>query len=93
MQIALAKQQAASAVKSLRDKSLLDEVPKTSIAQKTGVDRNTVRHRLKADDMPLSAFIGTAQALNADPVQVLAEAIESTQAKEKASAATDAEIK
>lgn len=78
-------------MKSLRDKSLLDEVSKTSIAQKTGVERNTVRHRFKAGDMPLSAFIGTAQTLNADPVQILSEAIESTQAKEKASAATDAE--
>ncbi|RSX53975.1 hypothetical protein D2E25_0281 [Bifidobacterium goeldii] len=82
MQIALAKQQASSAVKSLRDKSLLDEVPKKLIAQKTGVDRNTVTHRLRSSDMLLSAFLGTARAIGADPVKVLDSAIKSTQEQE-----------
>lgn len=87
MQIALAKQQAASAVKSLRDQSLLDEVPKTLIAKKTQVDRNTVTHRLKASDMTLSAFIATAQAINADPVDVLDRAIKSVEESPQESAA------
>lgn len=80
-------------MKSLRVKALLDEVPKTHIASKVGLSRTTVGKHLKSDDMSLSEFIKTATALNADPVRVLAEAIKSTQAKEKASAATDAEIK
>lgn len=66
---------AASAVKSLRVKALLDEVPKTRIARELGVSRPTVAKRLKGDDMSLSEFIKTAQILNADPVQVLEEAI------------------
>ena len=66
---------AASAVKSLRVKALLDEVPKTRIARELGVSRPTVAKRLKGDDMSLSEFIKTAQILNADPVQVLDEAI------------------
>lgn len=66
---------AASAVKSLRVKALLDEVPKTRIARELGVSRPTVAKRLKGDDMSLSEFIKTAQILDADPVQVLDEAI------------------
>lgn len=91
--IASANNAAASAVKSLRVKALLDEVPKTYIASKVGLNRMTVGKHLKSDDISLSEFIKTAIALNANPAQVLAEAIESTQAKEKASAAADAEIK
>ena len=91
--IASANNAAASAVKSLRVKALLDEVPKTHIASKVGLNRMTVGKHLKSDDMSLSEFIKTAFALNANPAQVLAEAIESTQAKETAAAATDAEIK
>ena len=59
---------AASAVKSLRVKALLDEVPKTRIARELGISRPTVAKRLKGDDMSLSEFIKTAQILNADPV-------------------------
>lgn len=72
---------AASAVKSLRVKALLDEVPKTRIARELGVSRPTVAKRLKGDDMSLSEFIKTAQILNADPVQVLDEAIRGTEEK------------
>lgn len=62
---------AASAVKSLRIKALLDEVPKNKIARELGVSRATVAKRLKSDDMKLSEFIQTARILGADPVQVL----------------------
>ena len=65
----------SSAVKSLRAKALLDEVPKTQIAEDLGVTRQTVARRLKANDMMLSDFISTAEAIGADPVDVLAEAI------------------
>ncbi|WP_172147200.1 hypothetical protein [Bifidobacterium panos] len=65
----------SSAVKSLRAKALLDEVPKTQIAEDLGVTRQTVARRLKANDMMLSDFISTAEAVGADPVDVLAEAI------------------
>lgn len=65
----------SSAVKSLRAKALLDEVPKTQIAEDLGVTRQTVARRLKSNDMMLSDFISTAEAIGADPVDVLAEAI------------------
>ncbi|MFC2617633.1 MAG: hypothetical protein ACFNZP_00155 [Bifidobacterium dentium] len=58
---------AASAVKSLRIKALLDEVPKNKIARELGVSRPTVAKRLKGDDMKLSEFIQTARILGADP--------------------------
>lgn len=66
---------AASAVNSLRVKALLDEVPKTQIAREVGVSRQTVRKQLSGGDMSLSAFIRTAKAVGADPVQVLDKAI------------------
>lgn len=69
----------ASAVKSLRVKALLDEVPKTEIARKTGMNRATVRKYLKGDDIKLSAFVQLARAIGADPVEVLADAISKNQ--------------
>ena len=73
----------ASAVKSLRDHSLLDEVPKTEIAKKTGVDRNTVAHRFRAGDMPLSAFIGTSLAIGLDPSKIIADAMHQTEQEQQ----------
>jgi DNA invertase Pin-like site-specific DNA recombinase len=66
---------AASAVNSLRVKSLLDEVPKTEIAERTGVTRLTVAKRLKRKDMSLSAFIDTADAIGADPLKIWKDAL------------------
>jgi hypothetical protein len=79
---------AASAVKSLRVKSLLDEVPKTRIARHVGVSRQAVAKHLKSDDMRLSEFIKTAQTLGEDPIQVLSDAI--AEETKKAPAATGA---
>ncbi|MEE8668376.1 MAG: hypothetical protein SOI13_01110 [Bifidobacterium mongoliense] len=79
----------ASAVNSLRVKSLLDEVPKTLIAKAVGMNRQVVARHLKSGDMRLSEFIKTAHALGADPVKVLADAV--TEEKKKAPAATGAE--
>ena len=76
MKVSSAKTVAATAVKSLRVKALLDEVPKTAIAEQIGVSRATVARRFKYDDIPLSAFISTAQAIDADPVEVLRKAIQ-----------------
>lgn len=87
MEVASAKTIAASAVKSLRVKSLLDEVPKTEIAQRTGVNRMTVAKRLKRDDISLAAFISTAKAIDADPVEILREEMK------KASVAAEAKAK
>lgn len=72
---------AASAVKSLRDKSLLDEVPKTEIARKTGVSRNSVAKRLKSGDMKISVFLDTASAVGADPLAILRKAMEGNASK------------
>lgn len=85
-----ANKPAASAVKSLRVKALLDGVPKTVIAAAVGLNRVTVGKHLKKADMSLDEFVETALAIGADPVQVLAEAIESTRKKETASDAADA---
>ena len=81
---------AASAVRSLRVQALLSEVPKTQIAKNVGVNRMTVAKHLKSDDMSLNMFIRTAQAIKADPVKILAEAIESIQKQEEASDTADA---
>lgn len=78
----------SSAVKSLRVKALLDKVPKTQIADALGVTRQTVARRLESDDMMLSDFISTAEAIGADPVAVLAKAIE-----EDPAALADEEVK
>lgn len=77
---------AASVVKSLRIKALLDEVPKNKIARELGVSRPTVAKRLKSDDMKLSEFIQTARILGADPVQVLDAAIRDEKTKKPADA-------
>ncbi|WP_223848100.1 hypothetical protein [Bifidobacterium tissieri] len=69
---------------------MLNEVPKTQIARAVGVNRMTVAKHLKGEDMSLKMFISTAQAIRADPVQILADAIESTQKQEEAPGATDA---
>jgi ribosomal protein S7 len=74
---------AASAVKSLRVKSLLDEVPKTAIAREMGVNRATVAKRLKSDDISLGAFIEMSDAIGADPVEVLQQAIQKHQPRRK----------
>ena len=83
---------AASAVKSLRIKALLDEVPKNKIARELGVSRPTVANRLKGDDMKLSEFIQTARILGADPVQVLDAAIRDEKTKSPQMQAAGKEI-
>ncbi len=83
---------AASAVKSLRIKALLDEVPKNKIARELGVSRTTVAKRLKGDDMKLSEFIQTARILGADPVQVLDAAIHDEKQKSPQMQAAGKEI-
>lgn len=83
-----ANKTAASAVKSLRVQSLLEEVPKTRIAREVGINRQVVAKHLKSDDMRLSEFIKTANAIGADPIQILSDAMGSE--SEKASAATEA---
>lgn len=83
---------AASAVKSLRIKALLDEVPKNKIARELGVSRPTVAKRFKGDDMKLSEFIQTARILGADPVQVLDAAIRDEKQKSPQMQAAGKEI-
>lgn len=78
---------AASAVKSLRVKALLDEVPKKQIAEELGISRPTAAKRLKSDDIPLSEFIKTARLLNVDPIDVLDRAIRSVEESPQGSAA------
>lgn len=88
MPITHANSQAASAIRSLRVKALLDEVPKTKIARQLGTSRQTVAKRLKAKDMPLSEFIAISELLGVSAGEVLELAD-----KEKAPADTDAQSK
>lgn len=66
---------AASAIRSLRVRTLLEEVPKTRLAKELGVNRATVSKYLKADDMSLNMFLSIAKAANVDPIPLLAEAL------------------
>ncbi|KFI65723.1 hypothetical protein [Bifidobacterium cuniculi] len=78
---------AASAIRSLRVQTLLDEVPKTRIAQALGVSRPTVAKYLKADDMSLDMFLSIADIVGVDAADII------RQATEKASEEADAESK
>lgn len=62
---------AASAIKELRIRTLVDEVPKTQIAREIGVNRSTVAKYLKADDMSLNMFLQIAKAADVDPIPIL----------------------
>lgn len=78
---------AASAIRSLRVQTLLDEVPKTRIAQALGVSRPTVAKYLKADDMSLNMFLSIADIIGADAADII------RQATKKASEEADAQSK
>lgn len=79
---------ASSAIRSLRVQTLLDEVPKTKLAQELGVNRATISKYLKSDDMSLDMFLSIAKAANVDPIKILSDAIAQNK---KASAGTDAQ--
>ena len=89
MTLTRANSTAASAIRSLRVKALLDEVPKTEIAKEVGLSRQTAAKRLKSTDMRLSEVIAIAEMLGENPGQVIVDAAN----KEKASAAADAKSK
>lgn len=89
MTLTRANSTAASAIRSLRVKALLNEVPKTEIAKEVGLSRQTAAKRLKSTDMRLSEFIAIAEMLGENPGQVIVDAAN----KEKASAAADAQSK
>lgn len=65
---------AAKAIEDLRVRTLLREVPKTQLAQATGTTRATVAKYLKAGDMSLGLFLDIAQAIGADPAEIIKEA-------------------
>lgn len=79
MAITRANKIAESVVQILHDHQLLNKVPKTKIAQDTGVNRMTVTKRLEADDIGAQALIATSESMGIDPLKVLGEAIQKTQ--------------
>ena len=78
MAITRANKIAEAVVHILHDRQLLDKVPKTKIAQDTGVNRMTVTKRLEADDIGVQALIATAESIGVDPVEILQTAIKQT---------------
>lgn len=81
---------ASSAIRSLRVQTLLDEVPKTKLAQELGVNRATISKYLKSDDMSLDMFLSIAKVADIDPIKILTDAMAQ---EEKAPADTDAASK
>lgn len=64
------------AIRALRVKVLLDEVPKTDIAKSTGIGRSTVTKRLKSKDISLNEYVAISQYVGIDPLKLLGESIE-----------------
>lgn len=66
-----------SAMSRLDEIRKLSEVPKTKLALETGVNRHTVAKYLSTtSSATFGAFIDTAIALGADPVQILSDALQ-----------------
>lgn len=64
------------AIKTLRVKVLLNEVPKTGIAKSTGIGRSTVTKRLKSKDISLNEYVAISQYVGIDPLKLLRVSIE-----------------
>jgi nitrogenase subunit NifH len=77
------KQVAASAVELLHKSALVSEVPKTQIARRVGTRRQTVAKRFEKGDMKMTDYLKTAEAVGADPVEVLQQAIQKHQPRRK----------
>lgn len=69
---------AASAMKRLRVEAMLREVPKTQIAQITGLHRQTVAKYMRSPNAPLDAFIAISAAIGTNPAQIIDDAVRST---------------
>lgn len=65
----------------------MSDLTMEQIGEKTGVDRQTVGRQIVNERMSLNSFLALAQAINTDPVSLIADAI--TQ-EERASADTEA---
>ena len=65
---------ALRAMDKLRAASVSSKLSKVEIAKRTNVDRNTVTKRLCSNDLSISAFFATAEAVGINPIDALAEA-------------------
>lgn len=75
------------AIRSLRAEILMSDLTMEQIGEKTGVDRQTVGRQIVNERMSLNSFLALAQAINADPTSLIADAITK---EERASADTKA---
>lgn len=85
------KETAKKAIDNLRIARLLEEKPKTELAQELGINRMTIARRLKSEDVMLSDYLAIATALGVDPIENLEKAI--VDANEKAADSAAANVK
>lgn len=64
----------AEAMKNLRDAVMLSRRPYAQIANEVGVNRKTIPKMLLRDDLPIGMYFKIAQAVEADPFELLKQA-------------------
>lgn len=64
----------AEAMKNLRDAVMLSRRPYAQIANEVGVNRKTIPKMLLRDDLPIGMYFKIAQAVEADPFELLNQA-------------------
>lgn len=62
------------AMKNLRDAVMLSRRPYAQIADEVGVNRKTISKMLLRDDLPIGMYFKIAQAVDADPFELLKQA-------------------
>lgn len=67
------------AIKALRVKVLLDEVPKTELAKSIGIKRTTLGEHLKSKDMSINEYLEIASYLKVNPLELLNEAMQKSE--------------
>lgn len=70
----------AEAMKNLRDAVMLSRRPYAQIAKDVGVNRKTIPKMLLRDDLPIGMYFKVAQAIGADPFELLKNAESQTSA-------------
>lgn len=69
----------AAGVRELRRAAGANEVPKTTLAGRIGVSRQTITERFKQGDMKLSEFVACSLSLGSRPSELLAKAEQSVE--------------
>lgn len=64
----------AEAMRNLRDAVMLSQRPYKQIALEVGISRKTIPKMLLRDDLPIGTYFKIAQAVNANPLELLKRA-------------------